>query len=248
LLTLTFADREVEGPNGPAWIIDDRVVVATPQGKMIIEYSLYDLFVASPEIAQLRWDRPKPKRDGHTVIDLFHANGVQWIVAGELAGTHPIYEDGNILVTIRHQDLVAVFNPKLGRLVWAWPNQVQGPHQARLLPNGNVIVFDNGLKRRTSRAVEMDPRTGKTVWEYRGDGSKFFSIGGGSTVRFPNGNTLIAVTAQGELYEVSKEGEIVWKFVNPIERARHRGTIHSATRVPVGFVEPILAARTAPAG
>jgi hypothetical protein len=245
LLTLTFADREVDSPRGRRWVVDDLIVVASPQGRKLEQFSLLDLFSASADVVDLRWHPSRAQRNGHRVSDIFHANSVQWIVAGEREGTHPIFTDGNILVSIRHQDLIVVFDPRRRRLVWAWGRgELQGPHHARLLGSGNVIVFDNGLKRRSSRVVEMDPRSGEIVWQYDGDADNaFFTIGGGSGERLPNGNTLIAATAEGRLFEVTHEGEVVWHYINPIEHARRRGTIHAATRLPPAFVEPILSRR-----
>jgi len=244
LLALTFADRQVERHGKPAWIVDDRVVVASPEGHKQQEYSLFDVFTASPDTGKMRWPRTRAKRDGHSVIDVFHANSVQWIVAGDRAGTHPIFADGNILVSIRHQDIIGVIDPRQRRFIWTWGrDELQGPHHARLLDSGNIIVFDNGIKRRSSRVVEMDPRSGKIVWQYSGaDANKFFTIGGGSGERLPNGNTLVAATAEGRIFEVTPAGEVVWQFVNPIDKAQRRGTIHAATRVPVDVVDPILAA------
>jgi hypothetical protein len=37
----------------------------------------------------------------------------------------------------------------------------------------------------------------------------------GSAQRLPNGNTLITESAFGRVFEVTKEGEIVWDYVNP---------------------------------
>jgi hypothetical protein len=37
----------------------------------------------------------------------------------------------------------------------------------------------------------------------------------GSAQRLPNGNTLITEASFGRFFEVTKEGEIVWDYVNP---------------------------------
>ena len=45
-------------------------------------------------------------------------------------------------------------------------------HDPQVLPNGNVLVFDNGLLRRDwplvfSRVLEIDRGTSTAVWNYR---------------------------------------------------------------------------------
>jgi hypothetical protein len=37
----------------------------------------------------------------------------------------------------------------------------------------------------------------------------------GNAQRLPNGNTLITESAFGRFFEVTREGEIVWEYVNP---------------------------------
>src|SRR5258706_14516162 len=37
----------------------------------------------------------------------------------------------------------------------------------------------------------------------------------GNAQRLPNGNTLITESSFGRFFEVTKEGEIVWEYVNP---------------------------------
>ena len=49
------------------------------------------------------------------------------------------------------------------------PGQVSEPHHPSLLANGNILLFDNGLRLRYSRVVELDPKTKQVVWEYVGD-------------------------------------------------------------------------------
>ena len=52
-------------------------------------------------------------------------------------------------------------------------------HDCEPLPNGNITLFANGYNTTTnpfSRVIELDPKTNKTVWEYRGRPSyTFFS-------------------------------------------------------------------------
>ena len=67
-----------------------------------------------------------------------------------------------------------------------------------------------------SKITEFDPFTQEIIWEYKGDiKNKFFSRFVGSNQRLPNGNTLISETDNGRAFEVSKDNQIVWEFINP---------------------------------
>ena len=71
-----------------------------------------------------------------------------------------------------------------------------------------------------SRVVEVDPISKDIVWQYDGSTSghqiwSFYSSFMCSARRLPGGNTLIAEGMYGRIFQVTREGEIVWEFVNP---------------------------------
>jgi hypothetical protein len=92
------------------------------------------------------------------------------------------------------------------------------------LPNGNITLFDNGTSRPSgnySRAIEMDPITGKIVWQFASNGApaqanSFYSPFQGGVQKLPNGNYLIASTHGGHVFEVTPDKKVVWEFENPI--------------------------------
>lgn len=132
---------------------------------------------------------------------------------------HPM-ADGNILVSLRSIDTIVVIDRKTGKIVWerhepAWGGQ----HDAQELPNGNILLFANRLNlgpQRGSAVVEFDPKTNETVWEYMAKPTHTFDshfISGAQ--RLGNGNTLICEGLWGRIFEVTREGAIVWEYVNP---------------------------------
>jgi len=64
--------------------------------------------------------------------------------------------------------------------------------------------------------IEVDRRTNTIVWQYA-DQSLFelFSPYISGAQRLANGNTLIGEGVHGRLFEVTREGEVVWEFVSP---------------------------------
>ena len=107
-----------------------------------------------------------------------------------------------------------------GKVLW----EVRHPdhhHHGILLRNGNVLIFDNGPHRLDdavpySRVVEVNPATIEIVWKYQDKPTwNFFSPRMGFAQRLPNGNTLITESSFGRVFEVTKEDEIVWEYINP---------------------------------
>lgn len=242
LLALTFERRLLPRFHETVPVRDDRLTLLEPDGTPVRSNSILDAVEADPHTFPL--DPVRPTRlGGPPWLDLFHANSVEWVRRDDLAGTHPIYTPGNVLVCFRHQNRIAVFRWSSNRVVWAWGREVLGgPHDAQILDDGNILLFDNGLGRGASRGLELDPRTERIVWSYRGDPpSSFYTRTKGSIQRLPNGNTLMAESDRGRAIEVTRDGEVVWEFLCPHRiGADRRATIVRMRRYPRSFVERIV--------
>ena len=211
IVALTRSDRR-DHPFGDAYIVkDNNLVLLSADGEQSEAFSLWDVLRENDIGFKLLEVAPNKKTG---VIDILHTNSVEFMRRPELVGRHPIYDLDNVLVSVRHQDSIVVINFRSRKLVWAWgQGELSSQHDARVLDSGNILVFDNGIRKRWSRVVEMDPLTGEIVWEYGdGDQHRFYTEARGSNQRLPNGNTLIAVSNRGEAREVTPEGEVVWKF------------------------------------
>jgi len=129
----------------------------------------------------------------------------------------------DILVTFRTTDTIAIIDRGTGEIKWRWGvGELAHPHDATMLNNGNILVFDNGIHRRIgtrnySRVVEVNPDTGKIEWEYKEDPpSKFYASFISGCQRLPDGNTLICDGAKGRFFEVTRDKEVVWEFISPL--------------------------------
>ena len=125
--------------------------------------------------------------------------------------------------------------PDAARQLSADIDQISGQHDAHIIQEGlpgtgNLLVFDNqgegGYPAVTlrvwpgSRVLEIDPVKNLVVWEYSGTDNdrpqwSFYSSFISSARRLPNGNTLIDEGMNGRLFQVTRDGEIVWEYVSP---------------------------------
>lgn len=141
--------------------------------------------------------------------------------------------------------------------------QVIGQHHAHLIPKGlpgagNLLLFDNGgasgygrptataLKgqniyvRPTSRILEIDPVNMKLVWSYTA--STFFGTNISGAQRLLNGNTLVTEGPGGRLFEVTKDGAIVWEYVYPVfggGKGKGTNSVYRSYRVPYAWIPQI---------
>ena len=157
--------------------------------------------------------------------DLFHTNAVK-ILDGAGSERSAIFSNGNLLLTIRNLDLIAILDPKRERLVWALSGMWHRQHEAVVLATGNMLLFDNLGMRDHSRVIEFDPLTQEIVWSYGGEpDERFFSYCCGSNQRLSNGNTLITDTWNGRAFEVTADKEVVWEFWNPHRAGKNQELI-----------------------
>lgn len=136
-------------------------------------------------------------------------------------GVYPL-ADGNILASLRSVSHVIIIERSTGRIIWdLGPEVLAQQHNANELSNGNILIFDNGAFRAGesmpfTRAIEVDRTTKEIVWEYRDKSQmvNFFTPFMGSAQRLANGNTLLCESAFGRVFEVTREGRVVWEYVN----------------------------------
>ena len=184
-------------------------------GKMYSDY-LAEVTRTGETVWQWRtWEHLDPEADGIAEVQAPRTLWAQGNSVQELP-------DGDILASYRPTSTVIRISRKTGKILWKLgPPTVAGQHAPTLLANGNILIFDNGVHRVDdslpySRVIEVNPATNEIVWKYQDKPTwNFFSPRMGMAQRLPNGNTLITESSFGRFFEVTKEGEIVWEYVNP---------------------------------
>ncbi len=165
------------------------------------------------------------------VFDIMHINSIE-LTNRNIEG---VCKKNNALISIRQIDLIGFLDTKTERFVWTWgPGKLSGQHQPTLLNNGNILIFDNGSERGYSRVIELEPISKTIKWEYMADPKEeFFTYGRGSSQRLPNDNTLITESNKGRVFEITKNGKIVWEFYNPNikQESQRRETIYRMSRI-----------------
>ena len=176
-------------------------------------------------------------------FDAFHANTIEVLRKDVLTADQQLLRKGQVLICLRHLNLVCVVDMKSERIVWSWGmDELDRPHQPSMLDNGDVLIFDNGSRRGFSRVLEVDPREGKIRWQYAAHPREdFFTAASGGCQRLPNGNTLITESMTGRIFEVTRDGEVVWEFFSPLfNHKKERKAIWRMTRYSDQHRYPVL--------
>ncbi len=193
-------------------VFEDFVVELSPDGELLGEWSLLEALERSTFASLLRGVDPADN------ADLFHTNTLQ-VFEGDLAQHSPLFDEGHVLVSLWGLDTVAIVSldePEGPRAVWALTGLWHRQHEPEILPDGNLLVFDNMGHHGVSKVVELDPFTQALRWTYAGDEQNgFYSALCGASQRLPNGNTLITESLSGRAFEVTPENEVVWRYLSP---------------------------------
>jgi hypothetical protein len=219
--------RQIEGIRHQEPVWEDFLVQLSPEGKFVRRISLVEAFRHSPYAPLLSSVPGGP--------DIFHTNSVQ-ILDGSLADRSAGFRRGNLLVSVKNLNTIAVVDPEAGAVTWALSGQWYAQHCARLLGNGHLLLFDNlGTMRAASRALEVEPFTQQILWSFGGrKGEALMSGTSGFVERLANGNTLITESNFGRVVEVTPDDRVVWEFVNPNRTGAKNeliGTVYFMERV-----------------
>jgi hypothetical protein len=197
------------------------------KGNTVWEWHAWDHIGVGPDKLDINYKLPDTLGGSYPNFDWSHFNTVSYIP-----------ETDQVLLNSRNFSEFYLVSHKTGKIEYRWGNpsaygggkppqwyddgdqKVFGSHHVTRLENGNFQIFDNGSERpegNRSRVVEMDPKTGEVVWEFKSNQpNNFYSNRQGAAQRLPNGNTFVTSSVHGHLFEVTREGEVVWDYVSPI--------------------------------
>lgn len=202
----------------------DFVDVISPEGKRKKRIPLLEAIHDSPYSTLLcPLERPRMSGDSKSAgaevppfveeerrRDVLHANAVK-VLSRTLAPKFPLFKAGQLLISLRQLDTLAVLDPASGKIEWAAKGPWKAQHDPTFLENGRLLLFDNFGSPLGSRVLEYHPQTQAFPWSYPGEtGKQFFTKFRGTSQRLPNGNTLIVSSLNGEVFEVTPNREVVW--------------------------------------
>lgn len=184
-------------PPGPNSTIADCVVQdVAPGGQLVWEWRASD----HVDIVAENQSPGKTNVAGETVYDVFHCNSID------------VTPSGDLLVSLRHLSAVMLVRRSDGKVLWKLGgNPVSGDgapliqvqndpgfhfqHDARMLPNGHVTLFDNEAlflpaARGVEYALDLANGTAQRAFQYVSPGGDV-SFATGSFRRYSDGDSVI---------------------------------------------------------
>ena len=193
-------------------LLGQSIVEVTQDGQLVNEIHLLDFYERSDFVMDDMLIK------GDTMLyDVTHANSVQYNADGYLVSvrhTNEVIEfdfDGSVLWRSRDYTIDSVFSHQ---------------HDAQILSNGNLLLFDNGNGVRDySRAVEYqidhDNKTMNVVWEYS---NGHYAPNRGSVQRLSNGHHIINFVDYG-IVEIDTDGNEIMRIAMPEHFASYQARL-----------------------
>ncbi|WP_415404579.1 arylsulfotransferase family protein [Tateyamaria sp. SN3-11] len=185
----------------------------------------------------MRTLEPQEATGGLTYLDdPFHPNDVE-MLRPEMANAFPMFEAGDLMISLRELNMVAVVDPDSGILRWSHHGPWLKQHDPDFHPDGTITVFDNATGTDRSLIRRIDPKDNSTTIEFTGtDAVPFYTWRRGKHQYLPNGNILLTEAEHGRILEVDRGGNVVWSR-DMVWDATHNLIITEARHVPETFFE-----------
>jgi uncharacterized repeat protein (TIGR01451 family) len=193
--------------------------------------------------------------------DWSHVSAVS-AIPDDTTHTDP-FSAGNVIISIRHQNTVAIIDRTTSQIVWVNTDFFIGPHSTHMIRSGlpgadNILGLDNGFvgewlplgtllpipfNRDHSKVWEIIPVPNFIEWSYEDTDAglrpgAFFTRTDGGAQRLSNGNTLITEAQYGRVFEVAVGLETVWEYVSPFYDASNSNAIYRAYKMPLDWAGP----------
>jgi hypothetical protein len=179
------------------------------------------------------------KHDGvarrHRSVDVFHPNDVEEL-GPALAPRFPMFAAGDLLVSIRRMNLVAVLDGTDFHFKWWSHGPWISQHDPDFTADGFISVYDNNTDRGPSAIIRMDPATRAVTELPAAAEAAWRSPYMGAHQYLPNGNVLIVSPGEGRAIERSRAGDMVMEFNNiPTQGSEFNDHVENGVWLPDGY-------------
>jgi hypothetical protein len=231
-----YSEPDARFPNRNPPFYEYTLLEVTPDGGIVEEWSVDDLLHENG-LAGLfylgnvsDWFR---QADG----DLLHLNDVEPFPA-TMEGD--FITQGDILVSLRNINTVFVFNRHSRKVKFITTGWFVGQHDPDFIDGNRFSVFDNNNiahegHGQQSRIVIVSARDNTSEVFFEGNlKAPFYTDTLGKHQWLQNGNLLITESRQGRAFEINRRGEVVWEYVNYVDRGVV-GLVEEVQRLPLEY-------------
>jgi hypothetical protein len=173
--------------------------------------------------------------------EITHLNDVEELTP-EMSVHFPGFAPGDLLLSFRNLNLLAVVDPVTTRVKWHQTGPWIKQHDPDFQPDGTISVFNNNNDGTAagdilggSSVVTVNPLTGDSTVVYGGrPEQRVFTGTMGKHQTLGGGHLLITETFAGRAFEVNRDGQVVWEYINRYDDDEV-ALVSEAIRYPEGY-------------
>ncbi|WP_155829149.1 arylsulfotransferase family protein [Halomonas huangheensis] len=145
------------------------------------------------------------------LMDPFHPNDAEPLRA-EMADAFPMFDAGDVLLSLRELNLLAVVDPQTGQMKWHRHGPWFKQHDPDFEPDGTISVFDNATGTGATRILSIRPGEEDVETLFSGsEDQPFYSWRRGKHQVLEDGSILLTEAEGGRVLDVSGDGEVLWQ-------------------------------------
>jgi hypothetical protein len=216
-------------PAGYPIILEDTVLRVSEDGEVLDEVSVPQLMRDGGLEAVLTASpgRPFPLTPTIEGWEPVHSNKVTELPS-DLAAAYPLFEAGDLAISLRDRNLVMVVDPDTWEVRWHQVGPWLRQHDPEFRPDGRLSIFNNNVYGSayvdeqtdlntpfTTNIMTVDPVSREVEVVFgEAPGQELLSVIRGQHELLEGGGMVIAEFDAGRVLEVDAQGRIVWEYVN----------------------------------
>lgn len=208
------SERYPDGyPGLSGTIFHSLILHVSPDGELLRTIPVLDVLYEND------LERFIPKNDQQGRADVLHLNDVEPL-SPAMAEEYPLFEAGDLLISVRNLDLVLVFDPDSLEVRWSVSRPFILQHDPDWMGDGWIGVLDNNFddtERGTmlggSRVVAVQPHTDSTTVLFpTANSDSFYTAHRGKWQQLEDGRLLLAESDEGRVLEAAPDGTTLWEW------------------------------------
>jgi hypothetical protein len=205
---------------------EDTVINVSSDGEILHELSVPQMLYDAGMEAVLTSTGEAIYSDHPWDRELVHVNKVTPLPAA-IADDFPLFDAGDLAVSMRKLNLLIVVDPQDGRVKWWHIGPWLRQHDPEFKAGGTIVLFNNNTyisepdANTHSQIMEIDPITNDARVLYgNATDQKMLSIIRGKVQANEDGRLLITEFEAGRAFEVDAAGNVIWEYINRYDADR----------------------------
>lgn len=216
---IRYTKNQPQYTNVVAPFKDDTILKITPSGEIVETISVIDLLKAN-NLEGLIYLSTNVSRDTKVSGDLFHLNDVEIFPTTMDEG---VFRHGDVLISLRNINTVIVFSPTTLKVRFISTGQVTRQHDPDFIDGNTISVFDNNhvssdISTGKSKIVLLNAKEQSVDVYFEGSANiPFYTNIMGKHQWLSNGELMIVESMKGQAFQLTKDLEVSWKYLNKID-------------------------------